>query len=116
MSEHDEQAAIFQWASLSMVTYPELAYLFAIPNGTYTTLSVGKKMKAEGVKKGVPDLSLPCPKGKYHGFYLELKHGKNQPSEEQKQWIDALCSLGYYAVVAWGWEEAIEQIKKYLDQ
>ena len=33
MSEHDEQVALFEWAALREAEIPELALLFAIPNG-----------------------------------------------------------------------------------
>jgi len=32
-SEHDEQATLFRWALFARPRYPELALLFAIPNG-----------------------------------------------------------------------------------
>ena len=55
MSEHDEQVLIFKWARLSEGRWPELALLFAIPNGGHRHKAVAAKLKAEGVRAGVPD-------------------------------------------------------------
>jgi hypothetical protein len=125
MSEHDEQVALFQWAEMSLGVYPELGLLYAVPNGAklpWRKNNQGKRyspeaqrLKAEGLKSGVPDICLPVPVGKYHGFYLELKHGDNKPSPEQLSWISALTARGYCVVVAVGWEAAIEHLKNYLE-
>ncbi len=114
-SEHDDQVRVFQWAQLSQGAYPELELLHANPNGGLRNIQVARKLKAEGVKSGIPDMTLPVPVGKYHGFYLELKHGKNKPSPEQINWITALRQKGYCVEVAWGWEAAIQTIKDYLE-
>ena len=33
----------------------------------------GAQMKAEGVKKGFPDIELSVPRRRFHGLYIELK-------------------------------------------
>ncbi len=124
-SEHDDQVRIFAWAEMSLGAYPELALMYAIPNGAklpWRKNEQGKRyspeamrLKQEGLKSGVPDICLPVPVGPFHGFYLELKHGDNKPSEEQSRWLMALKSNGYAIAVAWGWEDAILKIKYYLD-
>lgn len=124
MSEHDDQCALFQWAQAQSGAYPELSLLFAIPNGAklpWKKDSRGKRyspeaqrLKAEGLKSGVPDTFLAVPKGPYHGLFIELKHGDNQPSPEQNRWIAALRSMGYRAEVVFGWETASLLILKYL--
>lgn len=72
------------------------------------------KLKAAGVKRGVPDISLPVARGGYHGLYIELKYDTGRPTAEQKEWHDALIEQGYKAVFCWGFESAIEVIKEYL--
>jgi hypothetical protein len=115
MSEHDDQCVIFQWASLQESVYPELALLFSTLNGVRLPIGLAVKAKQAGNKKGVPDLILPCARGKYHGLYLELKYGKNQPTEQQQFWINRLKTEGYYVCVVWGFEEASEKITWYLE-
>lgn len=124
-SEHDDQVRIFAWAEISQGIYPTLRYLYANINGAklpYKRDASGKRfspeafrLKAEGLRSGVPDITLPVPIGTYHGFYLELKHGSNKPSPEQIEWLQGLRDLGYCTEVAWGWEEGIQKIQDYLE-
>ena len=114
MSEHDEQVALFRWARLAEGRYPELALLHAIPNGGARHIAVARKLKAEGVKSGVPDICLPVARGGYHGLYVELKHGSNKPTPEQQAWLERLTAEGYCAEVAWEFEGARELIEAYL--
>lgn len=113
--EHLEQAMLFRWVDVAKGQTPELGMLFAIPNwfGTRTARQ-GARAKAEGRRKGVPDLCLPVPKGRYHGLFIEMKAGTNRATVEQRAWLDALQKLGYYANVCVGWETAREEITAYL--
>ena len=115
MSEHDEQKKIFQWARMSEGRWPELALLFAIPNGGHRHKAVAAKLKAEGVKAGVPDMCLPVARGRWHGLFIELKHGKNKETDSQAWWLINLCEQGYYAVTAWEFEGAKQVIEDYLN-
>ena len=116
MSEHDEQVALFQWLAIAAAEYPPLAYAFAVPNGTRTTPRVASKMKAEGVRKGVPDIFIPTARGGYHGLFVEMKTERGRLSPEQKDFISAMNLSGYKAVMCRGWEDAAEQITTYLNQ
>ncbi|WP_141106691.1 VRR-NUC domain-containing protein, partial [Vibrio parahaemolyticus] len=71
-------------------------------------------MSYEGQKKGVPDIFFPIPRGVYHGFFLEVKTEKGRPSKEQQEKIKMFRELGYYVVVAKGFDECIYQINSYL--
>src|SRR5699024_10256580 len=73
MTEHDEQVQLIRWAGLARGAYPALRWLHAVPNGGARNIVVARKLKAEGVQRGVPDLCLPVPRGPYHGLYIELK-------------------------------------------
>jgi hypothetical protein len=120
-TEHGHQAAIFCWAQQSGIE--ELKWLFAVPNGFFGTAAQKSKMKAEGLKSGVPDIWLPVPmrfmddngvRNNYCGLVIELKVGKNKPSTEQQEWIDYLNDNGYRAIVCYGWESARDTILMYL--
>ena len=115
MSEHDAQAALIQWARYSEVRYPELRLLFAVPNGGPRSRRAGAMLKAEGLRAGVPDLCLPVARRGYHGLFVELKVGRNKPSDRQREMLDALHEQGYSAVVCYGWEEARDTITEYLE-
>ena len=113
-AEHHEQAMLFAWIEVAKARTPELGMAFAIPNGGHRHIAVAAKLKREGVKRGVPDLCLPVPRGRYHGCFLELKAGKNRATLEQRAWLDALDKLGYYTNVCIGWETARDELTAYL--
>jgi len=112
--EHAEQAALFSWAEFARDRHPELALLFAIPNGGHRHRAVAARMKAEGVKRGVPDICLPVPRGPWHGLYIELKTDAGRVSREQRRWIGLLTLQGYRAEVCRGWQQARQLIENYL--
>lgn len=112
--EAADQETLFQWAALNDNTYPELSLLYHIPNGGSRNKIEAANLKRQGVKAGVPDICLPVARGKYHGLYIELKHGKNKLSDNQKIWLKRLQNQGYLAICCYGWEEAARAIEKYL--
>lgn len=114
VSESVEQTCLFRWASYSMGKYPQLKWLFHIPNGGKRDKVTAAKLKAEGVKAGVPDICLPVARGKFHGLYIELKAGKNKATKLQMEWLEGLDLNGYKTAICYGWEEASELIKNYL--
>ena len=123
-SEDSEQIRLFMWAALpdTQKLYPELRWMFAIPNGGFRHKREGGKLKAMGVKAGVPDIMLPIRRGKWPGIVIELKRptikAKKQRAgevrENQKPWIIHFLSQGYGAVVCVGWEPARDVLIEYL--
>jgi hypothetical protein len=115
-SEHDEQCAVIAWADAMRSRYPELDLLYAIPNGGKRDMAVAVKLKAEGVKSGIPDLHLAAMRGGYGGLYVEMKKcdHSNDESPAQKAMRARLEAAGYRCVVAYGADEAVREIEKYL--
>lgn len=114
-TEHDEQVALIQWARAQSAGIPELAMLLAIPNGGARHKVVAAKLRAEGVRAGVPDLFLPVPRGSHHGLWVELKRIKGGViSEAQAGWIADLQLQGYAVEVCKGWVAAKDTIIDYL--
>jgi len=124
-TEHQEQVALFTWARIMSGRQPELKLLYAVPNGAFMGGETAqaklrgiqryRKLEAEGLKKGVPDICLPCARQGFHGLYIELKRIKGGTvSHEQKEWLSALNTEGYKAVVCRGFDEAREIIEEYL--
>jgi hypothetical protein len=99
---------------MNEVLWPELALFHAIPNGGFRTKVTAAKLKAEGVKAGVLDTHLPVARGGYHGLWIEMKYGRNKPTEEQKWWIEELRSQGHFVTVCYGWEPAAETLEHYI--
>jgi len=113
-TEHDEQCAVIDWANAYAGRYPDLRWLHAIPNGGQRNVVIALKLQAEGVKSGVPDLFLPCPKKGYHGLYIEMKVKPNKTRPEQDEWLDALSDYGYRVEVCYSADEAIAALKNYI--
>ncbi|HEX7386258.1 MAG TPA: VRR-NUC domain-containing protein [Castellaniella sp.] len=113
--EDDHQAALIRWARLQSKTTPELALLLHIPNGGRRNIREAARLKAQGVRAGVPDLLLPVSRFGRHGLWIELKAPKNgRVSADQKQWIEDLNKQGYAAMVCVGWLQARDAIIDYL--
>lgn len=114
-TESAEQQLLFQWARMQSGKYQELTLLYHIPNEGKRSHKTGARMKAEGLKTGVPDICLPVARGGHHGLYIELKRVKNsRVTVAQMAWIEALTRQGYVAAVCRGADEAIELITRYL--
>lgn len=126
-SESSQQKALFAWAALNVGKYPQLAYMFAIPNGGLRDIRTATTLKAEGVKSGVPDIFLPYPinLGKYDyrlaGCFIEMKLEKYRNrknggcSEEQVDFINWAASAGYCCKVCYSWIEAKDCLIAYLE-
>lgn len=112
--EHREQVFLFSWAAWAATERPELALMFAVPNGGRRDAVTGARLKAEGVKAGVPDIILPVARGGYHGLFIEMKAGKNTATAEQRGWLAALEGQGYRAAVCRGAAEAMALLEEYL--
>lgn len=113
--EHVEQARVVSWARMQARRHPELAGLFAIPNGSYKTARSAAQFKAEGLKPGVPDLMLAWPAGAHNGLFLEMKRVRGGTvSKEQREWLQRLTASGYRAEVCRGADEAIRLLREYL--
>lgn len=107
---------------------PKLRLAYAIPNGgkrgdsERSRMIAGGKLKATGVKAGVPDIHLPVACRGYHSLYIELKRPKSDRGragtvqEVQNQWHKDLREEGHYVVTCYGWEPALKILCDYLAQ
>jgi hypothetical protein len=115
--EGSEQVALFNWLR---VRHPEAWRLaFHVPNGGHRHKATAAKLKAQGVKAGVPDISIALARGGHHGLYIEFKATPPHDAEvasSQKEWLCALVEQGYKAVVCRGMKEAMAVIDDYLAQ
>ena len=109
-----EQAALMQEVELR---YPEVfVHLHHIPNGGFRGMAEGKRLKAQGVKAGIPDLQLTMARGGYFGLFIEFKATVNPAdvSLSQQACIGRLNAQGYLAVVCRGQFDAMECLRAYL--
>lgn len=133
--EHQEQCAVFHWASLAERQYPMLKWLHSSQSGEkFSNVKQAVRAKRAGMKKGIADIFLPYPRFRYcpnmcgakrmiySGLYIEMKKpivkGQSKPviSKEQREFLEYANSVGYCAKVCYGASEAIECIKEYLKE
>lgn len=113
--EHDEAVDFFRWVTENEQRYPELEMVWHNPNGGDRHKAVAAKLKAEGVRKGVPDYTVAVPRNGYHGMFLELKRVKGGVvSDDQRKMMEALTAQGFWCIVGNGAEHAIDELCKYL--
>ena len=114
--EHTEQVTLMQWWQLACHGFGvSEQLLFAIPNGGQRNVVVASKLKAEGVRAGVPDLFLAVARHGGHGLFIEMKKAKGgRTSDKQEAIMAELDAQGYYTTVAHGWLQAKISIEAYL--
>ena len=113
-SEASEQEKVISWCFHHERLYPDLKWMHHCPNGGSRQRLEAIRLKAQGVKAGVPDLHLPIPKGRYVGLYIEMKYDKGTIQKSQKEWIVGMAAAGHYACVCYGYDIAVEVIESYL--
>jgi hypothetical protein len=115
------------WNGPLGIKYPELRDLYANANWAGVTgPKQGAARKAEGVKKGIPDLFLPAPRRKgatgiaymhehWHGLYLETKVPGTKPRPEQTEFMERLVARGYAVAVYRTPEEVLDLLVRYCE-
>lgn len=131
-SEFSEQAALCQWWAIACRKWkvPEMA-LFAIPNGAVLAGDAKhraiqmSRLKATGLRPGVPDLMLAVPlyttslSGTHTmhaaGLFIEQKRKPNKPSEDQLAMATMLRGAGFDVCICYSADEGIRAISGYLN-
>ena len=86
--------------------------IFAIPNGEKRSITVAKRLKAEGVVRGIPDLFIP-----QWNLWVEMKRKTGgRLSPEQKSMISYLEGVGHKVIVGKGAGDASRQILEHLKE
>jgi hypothetical protein len=114
--EEDQQIALVDFLGMIERRVPDVRWVFHVPNGGRRDAVTGARMKRAGVRRGVPDLLLPIRSadGVHIGLAIEMKHGKNRTTIEQREWLVMLSSQGWRTMVAYDWQEAAREILLYL--
>ncbi len=90
-----------------------------VPNGGKRSIITASIMKAEGVKRGVPDILIfdrgTVGNGTSEGFgrplAIELKVGKNKPGPEQVQWHAELTKRKWRVEVCYTLDAVMEVLR-----
>ena len=84
-----------------------------VPNEGKRNVVAGARLRAAGLKSGVPDILIfsPAPnRPEARGVAIELKRKKGgRVSETQKEWLRRLSEEGWYATVCNGYDETISE-------
>lgn len=113
--EEQEQITLFEWVEQAKAAHPELAFLYAIPNGGKRSKPEAVRFQRAGVRKGIPDMFLSVPRGGCHGLYIELKRlDGGRLAQEQIEWLNRLSRQGYKCAVCHGWDAARREIMEYI--
>ena len=120
LTEHKIQSAFVEWCQWNEGRLPALKWGFAVPNGGARHPAVAAKLKAEGVRPGVPDWWLPVKKQsglssyQFTGLVIEFKSKQGRVSDAQREYIDFLRSEHWFVEVCYSTEEAINTVERYL--
>lgn len=109
-TEHQEQIGLVNWFKRTYPQYP----IFAIPNGEKRAISVAKRLKAEGVVSGVPDLCIVLNDARV--LWVEMKRVKSSKLSPEQKAIHAIYEeLGHIVIVGYGATDASEKIVNYFE-
>lgn len=128
-TEAAHQTALFAWAALNTTQWPELRWMHHIPNGgtrgsdARSAGIAGARLKAQGVRPGIPDIFLPVKRGQWSGLYIEMKKPSLRPkregstgglTEEQREFRVFAEQQGFGWVVCYDWGAAASVVTQYL--
>ena len=106
-TEHEEQRSF-----VSLWRRSGLPRIFAIPNGEARGIAAARRLKAEGLSPGVPDLY--CPKWR---LWIEFKRQQGgSVSAEQSDWHVYLKGIGDRVMVCKGAVDAVDQVRALRDE
>ena len=104
-SETQIQQSFIQY--LDLCAHRDLVY-WAVPNGGKRSKVEAARLKAEGVRAGVPDVHFIF-RGVFH--VLEIKTNKGRVSPEQKLMMECMKAAGTVVAVAHGTDSCMSQVK-----
>ena len=87
ISEAALQTSIVAWLRLCVTPWT-----FAVPNGGLRDKAVAGRLKAQGVKAGIPDIGVPLRHGKI--LWIEVKAPGGRLSPEQTAFRDHIMATG----------------------
>jgi len=107
--EHAEQVAFVLWLRAEGIRHN------ATPNGGKRAAKTAKRLKAEGVVSGFPDITIwPDIGTGLPVLYIEMKRGRGgRPTPEQMEWLSYLDGIpNTKTAVCHGAAEAIKFVKE----
>ena len=109
-SEDNFQKAVARYLDAKGVLW------FHCPNGGHRNVAEAAKLKAMGVKAGIPDILILEPRKFCYGLAIELKVGKNKCTDYQKEMQRYFIAHNWNVLVSYSLDEVIHEIDKYLSR
>jgi len=104
-TESHEQRLLVEWLRLQGIGF------FAVPNSARRDARNAARLKAEGMRAGVPDLIFTRRFANGQPVALELKTKKGRLSNSQREVIREMESEGWIVLVAFGLEDAVKKVR-----
>ena len=123
-SEESEQFSVIRYLKHK---YPHVIFRCS-PEGIRMSIGMAVKLKKNGILiRGLPDIEIFEPHGRYSGLFIELKKTDRKLKKRDGNWIDAhtqeqfetlekLNAKGYYATFAIGYADAVSIIDNYFGE
>ena len=108
--EEDLQIACFSLVVMSQAAHPILRWMYHPPNGGGRSKATAGRLRAMGVRSGVPDLLCHMESGRWKGFAVEAKSAIGRLSEDQIDWLIMFKQRGYLV----GLFRTIDEFSTYL--
>lgn len=112
MSENIIQQQIVIWFNNNycLKSHIQRGLIFSVPNGGTRNLKEALTLKSTGLLGGVSDLIIILPNGKL--IFVEVKHGKNKQSDNQRIFQSRVEKLGYDYWLVYSLDEFINLVEK----
>ena len=112
--EDTEQIAAFDYFRAKALTDHRYRRIWHPANEGKCSKLYGLIQQLKGKRKGVSDVVVSHPVDPFHGAYIELKTGNEQPSKDQIAWLDDMRNAGYFCAVVWGADQLMSTVDGYL--
>jgi len=113
-TEHAIQAGYMEWVTIMARTDWRYLNIWANPNAGKRGPRAAWLLKREGMKRGVPDITVAIQTPHAAGLYLEFKSEKGKPTKEQIEFLQRLNKAGYIAIIVRTLTEAMEITKDHM--
>jgi hypothetical protein len=117
--ESEDMKVVFGWAAREIMEHGpiELGQMYMIPEAARRSF-VLKEVLLNGRLQIAPNICVAVPRGRFGALYLDLRPAKEKrrkPSELDLM-MECLRDNGNALVIAYGADEAIAFIRRYLDE
>lgn len=112
-----------QWESFDQRNLVE--YARAVWPGIFIVPGLGGKdiphwlralLSRNGYSNGQPDLMFFVVRRPYNFLAVEMKHGRNKPTEAQMDRLRDCAAMGALSVVVWGLQDGKRVLKAYMSR